>query len=147
MPMRRITDWERTLPTLVNADHLGQPVVGEPAGQGAPRRFGRVTVPPARPGQPPADLDGRGERCVETRDRQSGETDELSGRDHFHGPQAESAVGEARLDRSISASLCSRVSRAGKYSITSGSAFIAANGTRSAGCQRRSSSRPVRSPP
>ena len=70
----------------------------EPEAQRGPSRFGRVAVAPSRSSEPPTDLDGRGERCLEGRRRQTCEAQERAVLAALDRPLADAGRLEPRLD-------------------------------------------------
>jgi hypothetical protein len=107
------------------------------------RRLGRVTVPPGLGLESPADLDGRSElrRPGTPASPVKPMNSPLSRCSRAQRPKP---LGSNRSSNSsMSASLSRRVSGAWKCSMTRGSAFIVANGTRSSSRQLRRSSRSV----
>ena len=107
-----------------------------------PCGFGRIPVTPGRAGEPPADLDARRERGIEGVSKNptypiNGAT---LGTSTAHDPKPRSANSGTIRSRT-NPSDCARVSGAGKYSITRGSAFNSANGSRSRSNHRRSRTR------
>jgi hypothetical protein len=106
-------------------------------------RLGRVTVPPGLGLESPADLDGRSElrRPGTPASPVKPMNSPLSRCSRAQRPKP---LGSNRSSNSsMSASLSRRVSGAWKCSMTRGSAFIVANGTRSSSRQLRRSSRSV----
>jgi hypothetical protein len=110
----------------------------------SPCRVGGIALPPRRPPQAPADLDGGGERSLEAGHVEAGEPDERTAGSHLQRPGLKRCSSKPASMRSMKASLSSRLRGSGKYSVTSRSAFIAANGARSRLSQRRSTNRSVR---
>src|SRR5215472_4467255 len=66
--------------------------------EGGPGAFGRIAPTPMRPGQPPADLDARGERRLEIADREADEADEGCDLRKLDGPEAEAMIGDMLPD-------------------------------------------------
>ena len=123
-------------------DDLPQPYTPESVVQYRSGSFGRVTVAPGVPHQPPADLEMETQRMVWTRGHYPGVAQEVSA-SAIDSPTAESMLAEGRRISVELASLAARLIGPPRSSITSGSAFISANVSWSARRQQRSRKRGV----
>jgi hypothetical protein len=117
----------------------------EGEGRSSTRCFGHEARSPGFSRKPPSDLDRRRERRLERRTSEPGEAEEAALRQLLECPDTQPCRSRSASARSARRSLACRVSGAGKYRTTSGSAFSAANGALSLTCQRRNSRRSVRS--
>ena len=143
MPIRSITARERALPSEVNATTWPSPWSPNPWSSAA--RAASVAYPcphAARASRHPvstAGTKGTSKRTTESPVKPMKAPVERTSSAQKPKPSASNPLSR----RSISWSLSTRVSGAAKYSMTSGSALRAANGSRSAARQRRSISRSV----
>ena len=112
--------------------------------QRRPRAFAGQALAPERPGEPPADFTqgGNGKDAAGVCSPMKPMNSPLARCSAAQKPQPRSSISAWIL--SAMASLCSRLSSAGKCSMTCGSAFSAAKGCRSPACHWRSIRRGVR---
>lgn len=142
MPSRSITAGERVAHGgerhhLVALQHV------EAEADGGARGLCRIALSPGIAGQPPAELDPRGELGLEADAPETGEADERAGLPHLQRPPARAVALDRRRDDAGERVALPAISGAGKWRISSGSALSAANGARSSLRQWRSSRRSV----
>src|SRR5579871_803855 len=124
-------------------DYFGQGELLEGEAQALARSLGRQPKPPARPAQPPHDLDARGEMCLEGRHRQPYAADQLPASAQLRRPQPPAVPCDPRSAARAIASLSAQLRQRGMRAITAGSALRAAKGSRSVARHWRSCRRGV----